>query len=376
MRLNANETQRIIIGSDKPKGIIMQQRLLKKTAVFSLLFAVAAMGIMIGLSTTRVITISEIAQDEVMREQKQPAKQQPETDGRTLLFDDTGKEHTDYLCIPLPETGKAEDITIENHYMDREMCVLLNNVESSFYEEHALSGNHTVIQKGEYTPMTDGVMLKFQLDELYEYRTVYEDGGLYISFLNPRELYNRIVVVDPVCGGLSNGNTANGLTEKEIALQIARSLKKKLDDSDIKAYYTRMDDVNPPAEKRIAIANEVKADMYIAIAVDAREDTSVYGVSTLYNDEYFIPGFGSVELADLLEKETAAGVKTKALGLEKDVENTTLGQATVPAAEIRVGCMTNPQEAILLGREDYIEKIATGIYNAINDAYDMYLVNK
>lgn len=355
----------------------MQQRLVKRTAVFSLLFAVAAMGIMIGLSITRVITISEVAQDEVARGHRPAVTQtQTEENGGALIFDEASWEHTDYLCIPLPETGKAEDITIENHYMDREMCVLLKNVESSFYTEHALGGNYTAVSSGEYTETTDGVMLKFRLDGLYEYRTVYEDGGLYISFLNPRELYGRIVVIDPVCGGMNNGNATNGLVEKELTLQIARSLKEKLDDSDIKAYYTRMDDVNPSADKRIGIANEVKADMYIAIAVDAQEDTSLYGVSTHYQDEYFIPGFGSVELADLLEKETVTAVKTKALGLKKDVANVTLGSATVPAAEIRVGCMTNPQEAILLGREDYIEKIATGIYNAIIDAYDMYLVNK
>lgn len=352
----------------------MQQKLLKRTAVLSLLFAVAAMGIMIGLSKTRVITISDVAQDEVTRGEN-PASVQThaaESDG-ILAFDEASQEHTDYLCIPLPETGKAEDITIENHYMDREMCVLLKNVDASFYAEHTLSGNRAAVQKGEYAAMADGVMLTFQLTELYEYRTVYEDGGLYISFLNPREIYSRIVVIDPVGGGLHSGSTANGLVEKEITLQIARSLKEKLDESGIKAYYTRMDDVNPSDEKRIGIANEVKADMYIAIAVDAREDASVYGVSTLYNDDYFIPGFGSVELADLLEKETAAVVKTKALGLKKDLVNATLGSATVPAAEIRVGCMTNPQEAILLGREDYIEKIATGIYNAINGAYDTYL---
>lgn len=94
-------------------------------------------------------------------------------------------------------------------------------------------------------------------------------------------------------------------------------LKEKLDESGIKAYYTRMDDVNPAAEQRVALANEVKADMYIAISVDKREEEEVYGVSTIYNDQYFIPGFGSVELADLLEKELASEIKTKALGLEK-----------------------------------------------------------
>ena len=79
------------------------------------------------------------------------------------------------------------------------------------------------------------------------------------SFLNPREIYNQIVVIDPSCGGLDRGSVKNGVVEKELTLQIAGKLKEKLDESRIKAYYTRMDDVNPAAEQRVSLANEVKA---------------------------------------------------------------------------------------------------------------------
>lgn len=229
------------------------------------------------------------------------------------------------------------------------------------------------IEAGFYHETEDGVALIFALTQVYEYRTVFENNELYISFLNPREIYNQIVVIDPSCGGLDRGNVENGVVEKKLTLQIAGKLKEKLDESGIKAYYTRMDDVNPAAEQRVALANEVKADMYIAISVDRREEEEVYGVSTIYNDQYFIPGFGSVELADLLEKELASEIKTKALGLEKASGESKLRYATVPAAEVRVGCLSNKQEAILLKREDYIEKIANGIYNAIISSYETYL---
>ena len=42
----------------------------------------------------------------------------------------------------------------------------------------------------------------------------------------------------------------------------------------------------------------------------------------------------------------------------------------MPAAAIRVGYLTNSQEAILLQREDYIKRIAEGIYNAVEKAYE------
>ena len=254
--------------------------------------------------------------------------------------------------------------------------MLIRNAQKSFYAEHALTGNRAGIDAGFYHETEDGVALIFALTQVYEYRTVFENNELYISFLNPREIYNQIVVIDPSCGGLDRGSVENGVVEKELTLQIAGKLKEKLDESGIKAYYTRMDDVNPAAEQRVALANEVKADMYIAISVDKREEEEVYGVSTIYNDQYFIPGFGSVELADLLEKELASEIKTKALGLEKASGESRLRYATVPAAEVRVGCLSNKQEAILLKREDYIEKIANGIYNAIVSSYETYLTEE
>ncbi|MDR0219862.1 MAG: N-acetylmuramoyl-L-alanine amidase, partial [Lachnospiraceae bacterium] len=83
-----------------------------------------------------------------------------------------------------------------------------------------------------------------------------------------------------------------------------------------------------------------------------------------------IPSFGSVELANLLETEVVTSIRGKAVGLKPATANDyVISNATVPAAAIKVGYLTNAQEAILLGREDYIEKIALGIYNAIVQVY-------
>ena len=260
----------------------MLQKLMKRTAVLVCLFSMMTLGLIIGLSTTKLVTITEVAQDEVVGTGNTIVPQASSADSENALAFDT-ETATDYLCIPLPEGSKAEEITIENHYMDQELYVLIRNAQKSFYAEHALTGNRAGIDAGFYHETEDGVALIFALTQVYEYRTVFENNELYISFLNPREIYNQIVVIDPSCGGLDRGSVENGVVEKELTLQIAGKLKEKLDESGIKAYYTRMDDVNPAAEQRVALANEVKADMYIAISVDKREEEEVYGVSTIYN---------------------------------------------------------------------------------------------
>ena len=347
----------------------MQQKLMRNTAVAIILFFLVSMGLICYVSAGKVITIADVAQDEV-HEQETVKEKEPQGKTKNLTFR-LGNADSSYLRVPLPEGCKAENIVIENHYMDKQLWLMIGNAEESFYYDNVISGNREMVESGTFDVVEEGIKLNFQLTGIYECRTILENNNLYISFLAPKEMYEKIVVIDPACGGLDTGHMAAGLLEKNINLQIARKLKEKLDGSDIKAYYTRMDDVNPSQEERIALGNETKADMYIRIQVSSSEDTSVYGAETIYNGHYFIPGFGSVELADYLEREVVTSIKGKALGLvEAGASDDTIKNATVPAAAISVGYISNAQEVVLLGKEEYIDKIAAGIYEAIIKAYE------
>lgn len=351
----------------------MQRNVMRGMTIFSGVLCLIAMGVILYLSDNKVITISNVAQDEVQgqRTQGQTDQTDAEAEEHVLTFV-LGEADTSYLRIPLPAKCGAENITIENHYMDKQLCIIIKGAQQDFYASNAISGNRQMIKQGLYEEQSDGIKLVFYLEGIFEYRSILENNDLYISFLNPKEVYDKIVVIDPACGGVNAGYTAEGLSEKEINLGVARKLKEKLDKTDIKAYYTRMDDVNPAEEDRVQLANEIRADMYIRIQTDAGEDSSVYGTTTVYNGDYFIPGFGSVELADALEREVVTSIKGKALGLrEAGAEEYVIRNATVPAAAVKVGCITNKQEAMLLAREEYQEKIAEGIYQAILASYEV-----
>lgn len=349
----------------------MQHNIMTGMACFCGILCITSMGVILHLSANKTITISEVVQDEM---QNTPTKYESvnveEIQEYTLTFVE-GKSDTSYLRVPIPDNCRAEDIIIENHYMDKELCIIINDAEEEFYVENAISGNRDEVNQGLYERTKEGIRLNFKLTGIYECRTILENNDLYIDFSSPRENYDRIVVIDPACGGEDPGVSAKGLLEKDINLGVAQKLKEKLDKTDIKAYYTRMDDVNPNEDDRVELANETKADMYIRLQVDSDENSSIYGTTTVYNGDYFIPGFGSVELADALEREVVTSIKGKALGLsEAGTEDYTLRNVTVPAAAIKFGCITNKQEAILLGREEYQEKIAEGIYQAILRIYE------
>ena len=346
----------------------MQHDLMKKMAVFCSILCIAAMGCILYLSANKVITISDVAQDEVLKTEKITEKKENEEHILTFIL---GKSDTSYLRIPLPEGCKADDIAIENHYMDQELCIVVKGAEETFYVDNAISGNRQMVREGKWEALKDEIKLIFRLTGIFEYRTILENNNLYVSFLSPKEVYDKIVVIDPACGGGNDGLVVEGIREKDITLEIAQKLKEKLDKTDIKVYYTRMDDVNPGEKERVFLANEIRADMYIRIQVDSCEDAGVYGTTTVYNGDYFIPGFGSVELADTLEREGVTSIKGKALGLsEAQTEEYAIRNITIPAAAVKVGCITNRQEASLLVREEYQERIADGIYNAILKIYE------
>lgn len=370
---------------------MQQNQLMKRTAVYTVLFACFALAAIFYYSSNKIIVVADVAQDEVARnEQEQSGVGQSTQGGKTaegetssgavsqqnnILFEQNGQE-MNYFCIPLHTDVKAENVTIENHYMDKELWVSIRQEEKSagygdFYRTQGVYGNRSAVIDGRFENGTDTFWLKFRLTDVYEYHSIFEDNKLYIEFMTPREAYDKIVVIDPAYGGDVTGALSDELAGKDITLEIARALKKKLDDTDIKVYYTRMDDSALSEEERVELTNATKADMLIRIEVNENEDSKIYGTEAVYNSKFFIPGFGSVELADLLEREVVTAISGKANGLTDSTEDdVVINNATVPAAAIRVGYLSNGQEEILLGREDYIQKIAEGIYQAIMKAYE------
>lgn len=355
---------------------MQQNGLMKATLVYCVLFVAAAMSVMLYYAATKPVGVTDLAQDEVVRHNVQKEERVPVIPVReNEITINRSAQNTNYFCIPMPESVKAEEVVLENHYMDKELWVNISAAQTkdceAFYEANSVYGNSEEVVDGWYEAEKERIYLRFALDGVYEYRSIFEDHTLYVEFVPSKEVYEKIIVIDPAYGGEEQGVAVEGVSSKDITLGVAKALKTMFDESDIKVYYTRMDDSNPAAADRVELAAATKADMLIRIEVSGDENSKLYGTSAVYNSKYFIPGFGNVELADLLEREVVTSISGKACGLiESAAEDHVVNSATVPAAAIRVGYLTNGQEAILLQREDYIKRIAEGIYNAVMKAYE------
>jgi len=115
----------------------------------------------------------------------------------------------------------------------------------------------------------------------------------------------RLIAIDPGHGGEDPGAIGPGGTrEKDVALQIARRLKAKIDaQPGLRAYLTRDGDYFVPLHVRVQKARRVKADLFVSIHADAWVKPSARGTSVFALSER---GATSTAARWLADKENAA----------------------------------------------------------------------
>ena len=91
------------------------------------------------------------------------------------------------------------------------------------------------------------------------------------------------VVIDAGHGGDDEGaRGVGGLLEKELVLDVAFRLAKRLAGNGLQVVLTRRDDSFVPLEERTSIANDARADLFVSIHGNASRDTKVRGIETFF----------------------------------------------------------------------------------------------
>lgn len=326
----------------------------------------ASMGFMLVAAANKTIIITDMGYGQGSAGQREETAAMR---GPLYLRSDVG---TNCFAIPLKEGLGAEDVMVENCYMQAELRIYIKSSDIDIYKKQAVWGDIASILSAQWEIQSDGILLRFRMDGIYEYQSSMEMDCLRLTVCMPHDLYRMVVVVDPLGGGSESGRTAGGCMEKEVALAVSGQLQSLMRNADIRLYFTRTEDRAVSVEERAALARAVDADIFINIGVGADEDTARYGVQGIYNSEYFIPEFGNVQMADVLVRNVAIAAKNRAIGLEEAGEESVLELLELPAARVEVGYVTNELERALLGQEEYRKKLAEGIAAAIEEVYGNY----
>ena len=185
----------------------------------------------------------------------------------------------------------------------------------------------------------------------------------------PIPSYRYLVVIDPGHGGNDPGAIGvGGVEEKKITLSIAQMVYiKSLDDPQLRIVLSRRDDEYIYPVDRILAANSLGADLYVSIHANAFRLASVSGVETLVHETQN-ESSASFRLAEVLQKHVVSatgavdrGVKWAPLFIRR---------ATMPAALVETGFVTNAHEARLLQSVSYQSTIADAILAAIHEFLD------
>lgn len=329
----------------------------------------AAMAVMLWVASNKTIVIVDAAQDS----SQLPVNMSSAMQDTQLLLEQSSTEENMW-SIPLEDGIKAEDVVMENRYMDKELWIYIQGTTPGYYEENAIHGNVTPIVNAFFEPQEDGVLIKIEMSGVFEYRSTMENNALQLEFYRPHELYDMVVVIDPIGGGSELGITTQDWYEKTLALRVAKSVQKKWDNQQVKLYFTRTEDVAVSEAQRVALTEDVNADCYIGIcAAENPEDASQYGITGYYNGEYFIPELGNVQLTDAVTRNVTIASGNKAVGLQVAGEESILQDIKVPATQVSVGFLSNARESALLEESEYCDKLADGISKAITEVYEKYL---
>lgn len=219
----------------------------------------------------------------------------------------------------------------------------------------------------------------------------------------------RRIVIDAGHGGKDPGAVYYGLKEKDIVLDIALELEKLFkQNTDLEVHMTRRRDIFIPLEERTAIANRLKADIFVSIHTNASRNKNSRGIETFVLNvtkdqsalevaaaENMATEKSMSDLQDILkdimlnsklEESLLLAAKTQdslvkfayaqsANQFNRGVKQApfyVLVGAKMPSILVEAGFMSNAKEAAMLKNPAHRKNIAYGIFKGLQNYIELH----
>ena len=282
--------------------------------------------------------------------------------------------------VPLFDAIKTEDIRIDDRYYEGKIAVYIPGNYVGEYKNNVIVNHYSAITGMELAlNAANETVLIFDLSKILACKAEVKGSTLYLSFLNPREVYSKIVVIDPGHGGYDPGAIREKINESDLNLAIAYEYTKELfAASDIKVYYTRVNDKYISLNDRAAFAAKVGADFFVSIhqntfTTDAKKGVSVYYSSD--NKNTGVSGLTGRLMAGILSERLSETLGLKNLGrLNQRLSVTTYN--SVPAALVELAFMSNPDDFAKLKSETFRKQAGQALFDTIVEIFEAYPTNR
>ncbi|MDQ8185589.1 N-acetylmuramoyl-L-alanine amidase [Pelagicoccus sp. SDUM812002] len=193
------------------------------------------------------------------------------------------------------------------------------------------------------------------------------------------------IVIDPGHGGVHDGakNQSIGILEKNLALDVSLRLQGHLEANGFKVVLTRYDDRHVELKERPAIANGLKADLFVSVHFNAAGKSDPKGLETYMftpegnpsssdsesgDDAVFYPvnrfDQQSFELAYAMQKTMTTRLGREDRGVKKG-RWAVLKTLDCPGVLVECGFVSNDDEALLISTAGYRERVSQALADAI-----------
>ncbi len=258
-------------------------------------------------------------------------------------------------------------------YLEKYYELVLPGDYKDIYGYGALNVDTAKVKSLQVSQKGNQTVIRFNQNMINAY-TVRDAGAFYeITAKNPKEVYNRVLLLDAGHGAKDPGTSGNGLIEKNVALTMALKVEQYLKaNSDIKVYMTRNTDVYPDNPSRAKTANEI-SDFMVSIHMNSGP-ASANGTETLYaphSNE--VPGkLTSIQAAQVLQGYVHTAVSSSDRGLKERTDILILNSTKVPAILIEVCFLTNAGDALKISNPAIQDQIAKAIGDGIIQVMNNY----
>jgi N-acetylmuramoyl-L-alanine amidase len=212
------------------------------------------------------------------------------------------------------------------------------------------------------------------------------------------------VVLDPGHGGSQKGAVGvGGFTEKDFTLKMARALALRLSaDHKLQIIFTREGDEDVSLEKRVTLANEAGADIFISIHANSISRPNIGGVETFFHsleasgeEARRVAGYenssgsgaadsgellqfiladiqqterlnSSAQLASLLHRRLVKALPWEDRGIMQ-ADFIVLRNTRMPSVLLELGFVTNRRDVKLLRQNESLEKLALAIADGLEE---------
>jgi len=182
------------------------------------------------------------------------------------------------------------------------------------------------------------------------------------------------------------GPVETEMVEKELALNVAWAIERRLQGEGIRCHLTRSRDVELSVDQRSSVANSYHAGAYIGIHAGATPVTGFRGPvvyvfgpadpkfqdSSVPSGEPGLVPWEDAQLAYLARSRQLAGAIARELNALYKVDNpvvevplAVLAPIAAPAVVVEAGILTDPEDRALLASQEFQEQVAAAIVNAV-----------